>query len=282
MVTDMLKRSPPPSSSIVHLPQNVHGRDFGCGDIHGAYDLVIQGMRLAQFDPKVDRLFAVGDLIDRGPGSHRTARFLAQPYVHAVRGNHEDMLMQLYSDPLVDPPIEVVEWAAKRNGLNWWLDTPADAQKDILKSIRRLPLAIQIETTRGTVGLVHADVPEGMTWETFLQQLDEGNEKVIETALWGRTRLNSKDDSGVVGVGRLFVGHTPQWEGLQKLGNVYALDTGAVFAQLNHQDKPGARLTFANLAMKTMDLTNVRPTPADPVDVRDGIVDDSPFGNYTR
>ncbi|WP_218275481.1 metallophosphoesterase, partial [Pseudomonas sp. FW306-2-2C-B10A] len=281
-VTDMLKRSPPPSSSIVHLPLNVHGRDFGCGDIHGAYDLVIQGMRQAQFDPKVDRLFAVGDLIDRGSGSHRTARFLAQPYVHAVRGNHEDMLMQLYSDPLVDRPIEVVEWAAKRNGLNWWLDTPADAQKDILKSIRRLPLVIQIETTRGTVGLVHADVPAGMTWQTFLQQLDEGNEQVIETALWGRTRLNSKDDSGVVGVGRLFVGHTPQWEGLQKLGNVYALDTGAVFAQLNHRDKPGARLTFANLAMKTMDLTNVRHTPADPVDVRDGIVDDSPFGNYTR
>jgi serine/threonine protein phosphatase 1 len=50
----------------------------------------------------------------------------------------------------------------------------------------------------------------------------------------------------------------------------------------NHQDKPGARLTFANLAMKTMDLTTLRPTHADPVDVRDGNVDDSPFDNYTR
>lgn len=282
MVTEMLKRPPCPSSNVVQLPLNIHGRDFGCGDIHGAYDLVIQGMRLAHFDPKVDRLFAVGDLIDRGPGSHRTARFLSQPYVHAVRGNHEDMLMQLYSDPKVDPPIEVVEWAAKRNGLNWWLQTPPDARRDILISIRRLPLAIQIETTRGTVGLVHADVPEGMAWQTFLEQLDEGNERVIETALWGRTRLNTKDDSGVKGVGRLFVGHTPQWEGLQKLGNVYALDTGAVFAQLNHQDKPGARLTFANLAMKTTDLTNVRAHHGEQVDVRDGIVDDSPFGNYTR
>lgn len=47
MVTEMLKRPPCPSSNVVQLPLNIHGRDFGCGDIHGAYDLVIQGMRLA-------------------------------------------------------------------------------------------------------------------------------------------------------------------------------------------------------------------------------------------
>lgn len=57
--------------------RNLAGRDFVVGDIHGAYDLVIQGMKAARFNPTCDRLFAVGDLIDRGPGSHRAARFLS-------------------------------------------------------------------------------------------------------------------------------------------------------------------------------------------------------------
>ena len=34
------------------------------------------------------------------------------------------------------------------------------------------------------------------------------------------------------GIGRVFVGHTPQWGGLRRYGNVYAIDTGAVFGWL--------------------------------------------------
>ncbi|EOV9087845.1 metallophosphoesterase [Pseudomonas aeruginosa] len=75
-------------------------------------------MREAQFSPTHDRLFVVGDLIDRGPGSHRCARFLAQPYVHAVRGNHEDMLLQLYPEDSPPPPDSLLgfgeQWNSKR------------------------------------------------------------------------------------------------------------------------------------------------------------------------
>ena len=79
------------------------GRDFVVGDIHGAYDLVLQAMNEARFNPNTDRLFAVGDLIDRGLGSRRCLKFLAQPYVYAVRGNHEDMLLDLYAEGYPGP-----------------------------------------------------------------------------------------------------------------------------------------------------------------------------------
>jgi len=258
--------------------RNLAGRDFVVGDIHGAYDLVIQGMKAAKFNPACDRLFAVGDLIDRGPGSHRTARFLRQPYVHAVRGNHEDMLLQLYSGG--EPPVEILQWAAKRNGFSWWLDTPTDTREAILAAVRDLPLVIEVDTPRGTVGLVHAEVPIGMEWSPFLQKLAAGDERVIESALWGRTRLNSGDTSGVIGIGRLFVGHTPQWEGMRRLANIYAVDTGATFAELGREDLPGARLTMANLAMQTVDLTQHLPASPGNVEVRDGAIGDNPFGQY--
>ncbi len=96
------------------LARNERGCDFVVGDIHGAFDLVLRAMDKARFDPAVDRLLSVGDLIDRGDGSHRCARFLAQPYVHAVRGNHEDMLLDLYKDG--EPVPAVLMFAARSNG----------------------------------------------------------------------------------------------------------------------------------------------------------------------
>jgi serine/threonine protein phosphatase 1 len=45
------------------------------------------------FDPYRDRVFSVGDLIDRGPKSLATLQLIAEPWFHAVLGNHELMLL---------------------------------------------------------------------------------------------------------------------------------------------------------------------------------------------
>lgn len=71
------------------FPMNERGRDFVVGDIHGAFDLVAQGMRRVKFDPKVDRLFVNGDTVDRGEESIRARNFLSLPYVFCNAGNHE-------------------------------------------------------------------------------------------------------------------------------------------------------------------------------------------------
>ncbi|WP_455233152.1 metallophosphoesterase [Geopseudomonas aromaticivorans] len=276
----------PAYTPVLRLPINLTGRDFIIGDVHGDFDPVIEGMREARFDGRVDRILSVGDLIDRGPGSHRVVRFLQQPYVHAVRGNHEDMLLQMYAGgDLADDVMEVIiQRFGMRNGMGWWLDISPEQRTAILDVLRPLPVAIEVETMRGTVGLVHGDVPRGMDWPTFLRKLEAGDQAVRECALEGRDRLSLKDKNGVVvgnhegvmGVGRLFVGHTPQWSGVKRLGNVYAIDTGSVFNLL--ADKEGARLTIANIAMQTMNLTE--PRPAARVELRDGVEPVEPFGAY--
>lgn len=166
---------------------NTEGRDFVVGDIHGEFDLVLRAMDMARFDPAVDRLLSVGDLIDRGSGSHRCARFLAQAYVHAVRGNHEDTLIALYDAE--EPPPETLAVMAMRNGFGWWLSATDEQRTDVLAAIRKLPIAIEVETERGTVGLVHADVPSGMSWQEFTAALERGDKGVEEIALWGRVRI---------------------------------------------------------------------------------------------
>lgn len=264
---------------VRRIPLNRHGRIFGIGDVHGAFDLVIEGMKAVQFDRRVDLLLSVGDLIDRGKGSSRVAKFLGQPYVHAVAGNHEDELRKLYANG--EPPEEVLRWAARHNGFGWWLDTDKETRKSILDAIRELPIAIEIETTRGSVGIVHAEVPIGMSWQQFTANLEAGDESSIRSALWGDTRIKQQDQSGVPGIGRVFVGHRIQWKGMQRLGNVYAIDTGATFAEISPAECPEARLTFANLEMATVKLCEP-PRTSGRVDHRDGPVPSKPFGRHAR
>src|SRR3546814_14755908 len=76
-----------------HLAANKVGSDFIVGDLHGCLDLLQVELDRVGFDRAKDRLFSVGDLIDRGPDSMGCLRLLREPWFFAARGNHEDMLL---------------------------------------------------------------------------------------------------------------------------------------------------------------------------------------------
>ncbi len=138
---------------------------------------------------------------------------------------------------------------------------------------------IEIDTERGSVGLIHADVPPGMEWGEFLARLEAGDSDAIQTCLWGRERVNSRDANGVAGVGRVFAGHTPQWSGAIRLGNFYCIDSGAVFGQLGMKE---GHLTMTEATTKTGVLTSPRQSGG-MIDLR--IADDranEPFGSYAQ
>lgn len=83
--------SSPFNARLERFCLNPHGRDVAVGDIHGNFSMLEQGLKPIGFDPVVDRLFSLGDLADRGPESHRVGEWLAQPWFHAVSGNHDLM-----------------------------------------------------------------------------------------------------------------------------------------------------------------------------------------------
>lgn len=263
-------------ATVQRFSRNEKGRDFVVGDIHGAFDLVLEAMKLANFNPDTDRLFSVGDLIDRGPGSHRCAKFLNQPYVHAVRGNHEDMLLDLYAEGPPDPTVLSV--ASRYNGFAWWMDLPENQRQEILEAVSRLPMAIEVDTGRGKVGLIHADVPAGMAWDEFIDRLEADDPDVTQTCLWGRDRIRTSDLRGVAGIARVFVGHTPQWDGMTRFANVYALDTGAAFGLLKIKEE--GCLTMTQMVARTGVLDASRRMPG-LIDLRDDVVGtDARFGQY--
>jgi len=76
-------------SRFKHFERNTQGRDFAVGDIHGHFTRLQAALEAVDFAPEVDRLFSVGDVVDRGPESERVLDWLAQPWFFAVQGNHE-------------------------------------------------------------------------------------------------------------------------------------------------------------------------------------------------
>jgi len=75
---------------------NLVGRDFVIGDLHGAFEIFMKLLININFDPEKDRMFSVGDLVDRGPDSLECLMLLKEPWFHAVLANHEQMMIEAF------------------------------------------------------------------------------------------------------------------------------------------------------------------------------------------
>ncbi|MCH2189535.1 MAG: symmetrical bis(5'-nucleosyl)-tetraphosphatase [Gammaproteobacteria bacterium] len=70
---------------------------YAVGDIQGCYDELAKLLDTVNFDQTKDRLFCVGDLVNRGPKSLKTLRFLRSlgDSCTAVLGNHDIHLLAM-------------------------------------------------------------------------------------------------------------------------------------------------------------------------------------------
>ncbi|QNB14544.1 serine/threonine protein phosphatase [Paraburkholderia tropica] len=210
---------------VKRFPINASGRDFAVGDIHGHFSRLTEALIAIGFDKSRDRLFSVGDLVDRGPESAMALEWLDKPWFHAVRGNHEDMAIRWPNGHM-----DAANYA--QNGGAWNIaNTPAE-RVAVSDALGRLPIAIEVETVAGIVGVVHAACPFP-SWSDFTWALGaEGAEcisnstrkEIFEAAMWSRERITARDLTLVDGCRAVVVGHTPLTSP-QILGNVFYIDT---------------------------------------------------------
>lgn len=241
---------------LLRFDANETGRDYVVGDIHGCFSMLQALLAHIGFERQRDRLFCVGDLIDRGPQSEQVCDWLETPWLHAIRGNHEAMLLDAVveqDNALIAGP-DAPLWRA--NGGDWFFELPVEQQFAIRQAVQALGLGIEVALTDGRVGaLVHADVLED-SWpvtRSYLATADPA--RLMRDAgfqiVWSRVRAESvvhaishKTPPGqsvdVAGVDVIYFGHTPMRQPLA-VGNTRWLDTGAVF---------GGTLSIAELAVE--------------------------------
>ncbi|MGE8565290.1 MAG: metallophosphoesterase [Achromobacter sp.] len=202
---------------FVKVPRNELGRDFAVGDVHGHFSRLQESLDRLGFDPARDRLFSVGDLVDRGPECEAALEWLGRPWFYAVQGNHEDYAIRHVRTGQVD----VANWRGYGGG--WFLDLPEERQQVFAEAFAQLPIAIEVETSEGAVGLLHADCPV-LFWPRLEFALQDRYKRTSAACQWSRERLRQMNRTGIQGVRAVVAGHTPVTAPLA-LGNVYHIDT---------------------------------------------------------
>jgi len=141
----------------LRVPANAAGRDWVVGDLHGHRSVFERQLERVAFDPRRDRVFSVGDLIDRGPESLEALSLIEEPWFFAVLGNHEMMLLDYlgyYKSRVYSRKVFA------RGGGQWIGQAIADRRKTLLRLAERLaalPLAIHVEA-ENAFNVMHGDL----------------------------------------------------------------------------------------------------------------------------
>jgi len=231
---------------------NATGTDWIVGDIHGLFSGLEKALERIGFDSRKDRLFHVGDLIDRGPESEAAAEWLDMTWFCSVRGNHDQMMLDaLLGD--VDRRAhneDIWDW----NGGDWRFRQDKERLLDMARKFAKLPFAVEIERPDGGgIGILHADAPMEMDWQNMKERLVAGDRETAKCAIWSRARLVAWIESGqseclenlvrIEGMDLVVSGHTPL-EVSQACANRRWIDTGAA---LDRSDSPG--FTFLEVGL---------------------------------
>ena len=259
----------PEHATAVHGPNRNGGRDLVVGDIHGHFATLERALDALDFDAARDRLFSVGDLIDRGPESERAVEWLeSERITAAVRGNHEQMM----ADAFAFGATLVLRkggpgglWLG--NGGSWWYHHPeVDRERErgtrrptfpLAKrwaaALKRLPYMMVIESALGRIGVVHASGFANWTqsWDEVWDETQRLSAPETERTPWpeegAERRLvwrdaeqlaECRDDEclseALSGIDLVLTGHSPGEHPRWARRNVFCIDTGMHYAEWGH------------------------------------------------
>lgn len=170
--------------------------DYAVGDIQGCYDRLLDVLEKADFSPSRDRLWVAGDLINRGPSSLATLRYIESLGSSAtvVLGNHDlHLLAVAFGGHAIKPKDtlqEILEAEDSRYLFSWLRRqhfAVHDPARDIFMSHAGLPHIWSVDEA-----MLHAreleNVLQSDSAESYFQQM-YGNEPAgWDPALTGMDR----------------------------------------------------------------------------------------------
>jgi serine/threonine protein phosphatase 1 len=232
------------SKWVHHYNHNKFGKDYIVGDIHGCYDELMVALDAINFNKETDRLFCVGDLVDRGTDNMKSTELLDEPWYFQVMGNHEAMHIESFYS------------YSEANGTKWALEilaseTNPDKEKllDYIKKTESLPYAIIIDDEDGDIHsvIMHAELPFPVLnsdEEISFDLLNENGDVRYFTdvyprecsIIWGRYLMYS--DTWMHGTKWVFHGHTIVSQPIKSANRVY-IDTGFVLGNLRKESGIG-------------------------------------------
>ena len=106
---------------------------YAIGDLQGCFEALQQMLERIEFNPAVDQIYLLGDLVNRGADSLAVLRWARLHQIHAILGNHDLHLLAVaegYAESLPGDTLRPILTAPDRDELLDWL--------------RHLPLAASV------------------------------------------------------------------------------------------------------------------------------------------
>jgi serine/threonine protein phosphatase 1 len=250
------------NSVIRSLPANSRGKDYVVGDLHGCYDLLQRVLNEVDFDTTRDRLFSVGDLIDRGPDSLKCLELLAEPWFYAVKGNHEDLMLEFFQSYRRDGHLEDLQDVRGTRFLWYggsWVERYFQADKHCMSSefdrclalAEELPMILIVGEGENRFQVIHSDlIRRGGRKDEYPVWLDSDIDRwlaedvipasVEDSLLYSRSLMSSDlvrqgNTRFQAGLSPTFCGHTYASRPRQALSHV-CIDTGAFVSTESFDD----------------------------------------------
>ncbi|BCG62942.1 MAG: serine/threonine protein phosphatase 1 [Methyloprofundus sp.] len=270
------------------LEVNDQGRDFVVGDLHGSRELLDTLLATVHFNTEIDRLFSVGDLIDRGPNSIACLELLNEPWFYAVRGNHETMLLEYvwnfiqYGTSLNRSQ----QHELLSNGGDWIYedynfgdDCPQLRLIELLSKVRQLPLLIVVGKGPERFHVVHAELYDAgkpnevlldndidalfQEWSTkdFFNVPPQDYPYFTKHWLWGRSFMKKIESVTecppelLPGLSPTFCGHSITHKISKTLSHI-CIDTGAFLAGQTDFDNSREGLSLVEIKKQKVYFTN--------------------------
>ncbi|MFD2706870.1 metallophosphoesterase family protein [Salibacterium lacus] len=142
-------------------------RDIYISDIHGQFETFVSLLNRIDYQPEQDRLFLLGDFIDRGPQSFDVIRYVMElkeqdgADITCLLGNHEVMMLQAFQNE-------------DTGGFSLWMENGGEStlQSYLGEDLVDSPLDEIIHAIR-------RDFPEHLDFMENLQRFEETSEHIL-------------------------------------------------------------------------------------------------------
>lgn len=177
------------------------GYIYVMSDLHGQEAAFFQMLEKINFS-KEDRLYIIGDVVDRGAGGVRLLRYIEkQENMKLFRGNHEDMMIKSCTDETRDEWFDTWMFNGGGETLQGLEALSEEEREQCIRYVRHLPLCELLSLEKEKILLVHAGlVPKDGTPAGDCQNT------AVDDALWVRGEFF---DSQVPLEYEIIFGHTP-------------------------------------------------------------------------
>ena len=163
---------------------------YAIGDVQGCSHALNQLVDRINLIPRSDRLWFVGDLVNRGPNSLEVLRYIKQlgPAAQVVLGNHDLFLLAAAEDIVTLRPKDTIQDVLA-----------AEDRAELLDWLRRQPLHYR----EGSFFMIHAGLLPQWTIDEAVEPCARSRSSTIRPELSNRSSKPFSADSHPDGIPRL-------------------------------------------------------------------------------